>query len=144
MNSSNDNRINGISHIAIAVRDLDEAIKFWTTVMGGTLAERKPMPDQQVELAFIEFGSGAKIELLQPTDANSPVGRFLAKNGPGLHHVALRVNGIESCLDDLTSKGIQLVDETPRPGAEDDRIAFMHPKSTQGVLIELSESDDEC
>jgi methylmalonyl-CoA/ethylmalonyl-CoA epimerase len=132
-----------IAHVGIAVDDIDAACRLWCDTFGGRLADRKLMPAQKVEIAFIRFGNGAMIELLSATAPDSPVGRFLAQHGPGLHHVCLRVDDIEARLAELAKDGFAFIDKLPRPGAENDRIAFLHPSGTNGVLIELSERPGE-
>jgi methylmalonyl-CoA/ethylmalonyl-CoA epimerase len=131
-----------ISHVAVAVLNLDRACEFWRDVMGAEVSERRVIEEQKVEVAFVDVGGETRFELLCPTEENSPVGRFLAKHGPGLHHVCFDVDKIEDCLTHLADHGIKLVDDKPRPGAEGDRIAFLHPTSTLGALIELSETPE--
>lgn len=128
-----------ISHIAIAVTNLDRACAFYHDVMGGEIVNRHVMSAQKVEVAFVRFGGKTKIELLCPTEADSPVGRYLATHGPGLHHVCFESDNIEKQIVFLEDHGVKMVDSVPRPGAEHDRIAFAHPTSTLGTLIEISE-----
>jgi methylmalonyl-CoA/ethylmalonyl-CoA epimerase len=128
-----------ISHIAIAVSNLDRACAFYTDVMGGEIVNRHVMAPQKVEVAFVKFGGTTKIELLCPTEDDSPVGRFLAKHGPGLHHVCFETDNIEQQMAFFEDHGVKMVDKIPRPGAEHDRIAFAHPTSTLSTLIEISE-----
>ncbi len=127
-----------LDHIAIAVRSLDEALPFYTEVLGLTCAGRETVAEQGVHLALLPIGE-SRLELLEPLSDDSPVGRFLARRGEGVHHIALRVDDIERALAELRARGIRLVDETPRCGAEGRKIAFLHPASAHGVLIELVE-----
>jgi len=129
-----------IDHLGIAVRDLDAAAQIYQT-LGLSLAKTVDVPDQKVRVAFFSIGEST-IELVQPTSDDSPVAGHLEKRGEGLHHVAVQVDDIEAALSELRSAGIQLIDETPRRGAEG-RIAFLHPKSTGRVLMELVEPEQE-
>jgi len=128
-----------VDHIAIAVADLDEATKLYTSILGAGPEHIEEVADQKVRAAF--FGvDDTHLELLFPTSPDSPIAGFLAKKPTGgLHHICLEVTDIEAHLAELKLKGIKLIDETPRIGAHGKRIAFVHPKSTGGVLIELSE-----
>jgi methylmalonyl-CoA epimerase len=128
-----------ISHIAIAVQNLDRACEFYRDVMGGEIVNRHRMDTQKVEVAFVKFGGHTKIELLCPTEPDSPVGRFLAKHGAGLHHICLETDDIDQQMSYFEDHGVKLVDKSPRPGAEHDQIAFLHPSSTLNTLIEISE-----
>jgi methylmalonyl-CoA/ethylmalonyl-CoA epimerase len=128
-----------ISHIAIAVNNLDRACAFYHDIMGGEIVNRHKIDQQKVEVAFVKFGGRTKIELLCPTESDSPVGRFLAKHGPGLHHICFETDDIDKQMAYLEDHGVKMVDKTPRPGAEHDRIAFTHPSSTLGTLIEISQ-----
>ncbi len=129
----------GLDHIAIAVSNLDEALQIYQNILGLKLEKTIVVEDQKVRLAFLLAGE-AKIELLEPTAAESAVARFIEKKGEGIHHIALKVTNIEAFLKQLKEKGIALVDEKPRVGAEGRKIAFTHPKSLKNVLIELCES----
>ena len=134
-------RIHKIDHIGIAVRDLDEAIALYTLLFGAEPEDVAEVADQKVRTAFFAAGD-SNIELLFPTAPDSPIARFLEKRGPGIHHICFTVSGIEASLKELQSQGIVLVDKQPRLGAHHKRIAFLHPKSTGGVLMELSEGAD--
>lgn len=128
-----------INHVAIVVADLDEALKFWVDALGLPLERREDAPAEAVEIAFLPAGEG-EIELLQPTDEESGVARYLAKRGPGLHHLCLEVEDIAGVMARLRQHDIELINETPR--VSDDgrrRYAFIHPKSAGGVLVELYE-----
>jgi methylmalonyl-CoA/ethylmalonyl-CoA epimerase len=127
-----------IDHLGIAVEDLNQAAKVYEA-MGLLVARTADVPEQKVRVAFIPIGD-TRIELVQPTSPDSAVARYLEQRGQGLHHVALQVDDIATCLADLKGQGLSLIDETPRQGAEG-RIAFVHPKSTGGTLIELVEPD---
>ena len=125
-----------IAHIGVAVTDIEEALGFYRDVLGLT-----PHPAESADGATIvslPFGD-SEVELLQPLDAESPVGKFLARRGPGIHHVCYRVPDLDAALAEARRAGFRLVDEAPRLGAGGCRIAFLHPKSTAGILIELTE-----
>jgi methylmalonyl-CoA/ethylmalonyl-CoA epimerase len=128
-----------IMHVAVAVGNLDRACEFWRDVMGAEIEGRTPVPGQNVEVAFVRLDGDTRLELLSSTDDDSPVARFLAKHGPGLHHICFAVDNLATHLKHLAEHGVRLVDREPRPGAEGDLIAFLHPSSTLGTLIELSE-----
>ena len=128
--------VNGIDHIAIAVNSLSEAIPFYEELLGLELEGTEEVPDQQVRVAFLRVGA-TRIELLEPTSETSPISKFLAKRGPGLHHIALTTEDVASRLVRLKEAGARLIDEEPKTGAEGKQIAFVHPKSTSGVLLEL-------
>ena len=130
--------LKNIDHIGIAVTNLQESLSFWETSLGIELHGIEEVAEQNVRTAFLPVG-GTEIELLEPTSADSSVARFIEKHGEGLHHIAIRVDDIEATLAELKAKGIQLIDETPRNGAGGARIAFVHPKATHGVLLELCE-----
>ncbi|MCX6083804.1 MAG: methylmalonyl-CoA epimerase [Caldiserica bacterium] len=130
--------LKNIDHIGIAVSNLQESLSFWETSLGIELHGIEEVAEQNVRTAFLPVG-GTEIELLEPTSADSSVARFIEKRGEGLHHIAIRVDDIEAALAELKAKGIQLIDETPRNGAGGARIAFVHPKATHGVLLELCE-----
>jgi methylmalonyl-CoA/ethylmalonyl-CoA epimerase len=128
-----------IEHIGIAVSNLQDAIVFYEKVLGLTCYNIEEVPEQKVKTAFFIVGQ-TKIELLESTDPEGPIGKFIEKRGEGIHHIAFAVEKIEEQLADVASKGIKLIDSTPRKGAEGLDIAFLHPKSTSGVLIELCEN----
>lgn len=129
-----------VDHVAIAVPDLDAGIALYKNILGKGPEHIEEVPDQKVRGAFFAVGE-TSLELIFPTAAESPVSKFLAdrKGRSGLHHICLAVTGIETHLAELKKKGIQLIDEKPRIGANGKKIAFVHPRSTGGVLIELSE-----
>lgn len=130
-----------VNHIGIAVRSLANHREYYEDVLGATYEGTEDVPSQKVRVAFYRLGRGApvRLELLEPTADDSPVARFLEKRGEGLHHVAYTVAGIDERLRELGEAGIERIDERSRPGAHDMRIAFLHPKSTGGVLTELCE-----
>ncbi len=127
-----------IEHIGIAVKNLDEAIPYYETILGLKCYAIEEVVDQKVKTAFFKVGQ-TKLELLEPTDADSPVAKFIEKRGEGIHHLAFAVDGVEKALQEISDKGVRLIDKVPRPGAEGLNIAFLHPKSTFGVLTELCE-----
>jgi len=130
-----------IDHIGVVVENIDEAIKFYTEKLGMKLVHQEVLEDRGIKVAFLTGKDGeTAVELLEPInheDMNNTVAKFLKNRGPGLHHLAIRVNDIESSLRELESKGLQLVDKKPRPGARGHLVAFVHPKSVMGVLLEL-------
>lgn len=130
-----------IEHIGIAVKSLDESIKYYEDVLGLKCYAIEEVADQKVKTAFFQIGQ-TKIELLESTDPEGPIGKFIEKRGEGIHHIAFASKGLESSLEELKSKGIKLIDEKSRKGAEGLNIAFLHPKSTNGVLTELCENSE--
>ncbi len=128
-----------IDHVGIAVKNLDEAIKVWEG-LGLKVEEIEEVPDQKVRTAIIHVGE-SRIELLEPTAEDSPIAKFIAKRGEGIHHIALGVDDIEAHLEELKEKGYRLIDEKPRIGAGGAKIAFVHPKAVTGVLLELCQRD---
>jgi len=127
----------GVDHVGVAVKNLDEAIALYRDVLGFRLEGVHVLTERKVRVAFFSTGGETHIELLEPIGSDSPIAKFLESRGEGIQHVAVRVDDIEKALAELKNKGITLVDETPRLGAEGTRIAFVHPKSTRGVLLEL-------
>ena len=132
-------QLNYIEHIGIAVKDLNAAIKYYEEILGLTCYSIEEVPEQKVKTAFLKIGQ-TKIELLESTSPDGPVGKFIEKKGDGIHHIAFAVNDLEAQLLDASSKAVQLIDAVPRKGAEGMDIAFLHPNSTFGVLIELCEN----
>jgi methylmalonyl-CoA/ethylmalonyl-CoA epimerase len=128
-----------IEHIGIAVRSLDEAIPFYEKMLGTKCYAVEEVKDQKVRTAFLKIGQ-TKIELLESTDPEGPIGKYLKKRGEGIHHIAFAVENIESHLEEAEEAGIRLIDQQPRKGAEGLDIAFLHPKSTFGVLTEFCEN----
>ena len=131
-----------IEHIGIAVKDLKEAIAFYEGMLGFTCYAIEEVAEQKVRTAFFKTGD-TKIELLESTDPEGPVGKFVESRGEGVHHIAFAVEGLAEALPALEEKGIRLIDKSPRKGAEGLNIAFLHPKSTFGVLTELCEAPNE-
>lgn len=128
-----------IEHIGIAVNDLEAGISFYEKILGLKCYKVEEIADQKVRTAFFQIGQ-TKIELLESTDPEGPVGKFIEKKGEGIHHIAFAVEELEEQLISLEKNGIRLIDSSPRKGAEGLDIAFLHPKSTSGVLIELCEN----
>ena len=133
-----------ISHIGIAVPNIDDYVNIFKDTLGLTLQGTEEVADQKVKVAFLTIGE-SRIELLQPTSDDSPVQKFLANNDnkPKFHHIAIEVDDLETSLEKAKADGLRLIDETPRAGAGGVKIAFLHPKSTAGVLTELCQHDDE-
>jgi methylmalonyl-CoA/ethylmalonyl-CoA epimerase len=125
-----------IDHIGVAVEDLDEAVAFYRDRLGMAEQHRERVEDFGVEAVLLEIG-GAHVELLCPIQPDAGVAKFLARNGPGMHHVAYRTDDIEGALERLRDAGLRLIDEQPRTGINNSRVAFVHPKSTGGVLTEI-------
>lgn len=125
-----------IDHIGLATHGIDEAAKFYRDVLGLEVAETEEVAEQKVRVAMLPIGE-SRIELLEATSDDSPISRFLEKRGPGIHHIAVRVDDIQAALADLKQKGARLIDEEPRLGAGGCLVAFVHPSSTGGVLLEL-------
>lgn len=128
-----------IDHVGIAVGDLAESLSFFRDALGLELEAPEDVPSQHVRAHFLQAGA-ATLELLEATAEDSPIAKFVARRGPGLHHIALRVDDIVGALAELKSRGVRLIDEAPRPGAHDSLVAFLHPSSTHGVLVELKQA----
>jgi methylmalonyl-CoA/ethylmalonyl-CoA epimerase len=128
--------MSGLHHVGIAVEDLDAAVATYISLFGATAEHRETVPDQGVEAASLRVGDG-RVELLRPLEPDTPVGRFLAKRGPGLHHVAFEVADVAAELARLRAVGVQLIDEEPRPGLFGLQVGFVHPEATGGVLAEF-------
>ena len=131
-----------IEHIGIAVKSLDEAIPFWEKQLGMKCYAIEEVKEQKVRTAFFKIGQ-SKIELLESTDPEGPIGKFIEKKGEGVQHIAFCAPGLQANLDELAASGVQLIDKAPRKGAEGLNIAFLHPKSTAGVLMELCEDPNK-
>ncbi len=127
-----------IDHIGIAVKDLTAAMKFYEEILGLKATGTEVVEEQKVRVAFLPTGD-SEVELLESTSPDGPIARFIEKNGEGIQHIAFRVENLEEKLAELKNKGIRLIDEKPRYGAGGAKIAFLHPKSTYGTLIELCE-----
>ncbi len=130
--------IEKIDHIGIAVSNIQDAAKFYTKALGLKVSEIETVEEQKVKTVGILLGD-TRIELLEPLGAEGPIAKFIEKRGEGIQHIALKVDDIKAQLDDLKQKGIRLIDEEPKIGAGGAKIAFIHPKSTNGILIELCE-----
>ncbi|RBP38470.1 methylmalonyl-CoA epimerase [Garciella nitratireducens] len=133
--------IKKIDHVGIAVKSIDKALRLYTDLYGLELAGIEVVEDQKVKTAFLPLGD-SEIELLEATDANSAIAKFIEKKGEGIQHIAFRVENVEKALKQAKEKGIRLIDEKPRYGAGGAKIAFLHPKSTQGVLVEFCQRDE--
>jgi len=129
-----------VDHIGVAVSNLEEALKIYTDVLGLKLHGTEVVEEQKVRVAFMPVGD-TEIELLESTDPEGPIAKFIEKRGEGIQHIAFRVDDIEEALEQMRQKGVRLIDEKPRYGAGGARIAFLHPKSTGGVLVELCERE---
>jgi methylmalonyl-CoA/ethylmalonyl-CoA epimerase len=139
-----------LDHVGIAVENLEEALELYSGILGLELAGTETIEEQKVRTAFLSLGGGSagaagsvgegtELELLESTDPEGPIGRFIANKGPGVQHLAFRVQDLDAALAELKAAGVRLIDEKPRYGAGGARIAFLHPKSTKGVLVELCE-----
>ena len=131
-----------IEHIGIAVKNLTDSISYYENILGLKCYAIEEVKEQKVKTAFFKVGD-TKIELLESTDPEGPIGKFVEKKGVGIHHLAFAVKNIESALEEVEAKGVRLVDQKPRKGAEGLDIAFLHPKSTGGVLTELCEDKNK-
>jgi methylmalonyl-CoA epimerase len=127
----------GMDHVGIAVRNLDDAVRVYRDVLGFKLEGIHVLPERKVRVAMMVPGGGTKIELSEPIGNDSTIAKFLENRGEGIHHFAVEVNDIEDTLAQLKRKGVVLIDDTPKNGAVGKKIAFVHPKSTRGVLLEL-------
>ncbi|MCZ6864193.1 MAG: methylmalonyl-CoA epimerase [Candidatus Dadabacteria bacterium] len=132
--------LENLYHVAIAVRDLSTVEEVYKTVLGLRVEHREVVEDQGVKTSMlVPEDGGTAIELLEPMDENSPISKFLDKRGEGIHHICFKVDDIEAVLERLKKQGVRLIDESPRPGAYNSRVAFIHPKAMNGVLVELAE-----
>jgi methylmalonyl-CoA/ethylmalonyl-CoA epimerase len=129
-----------VDHIGVAVSNLEEALKIYTDVLGLKLHGTEVVEEQKVRVAFMPVGD-TEIELLESTDPEGPIAKFIEKRGEGIQHIAFKVDDIEEALEQMRQKGVRLIDEKPRYGAGGARIAFLHPKSTGGVLVELCQRE---
>jgi methylmalonyl-CoA epimerase len=131
-------RVLGLAHVGIAVRSLDAAVPLWVKALGMTHTDTIEFEAMRLRIAFLRSGS-SELELLEPLASDSPVGRFLAKRGEGIHHLSFEVPDLEEALADAAAAGLELIDRTPREGSHDTRIAFLSPRTLNGVLVELCE-----
>jgi methylmalonyl-CoA epimerase len=134
--------LSSIDHVGVAVEDIDAALALYRDALGMPLVHRETVVEQGVDAALVDVGDG-HVELLSPLGPDTPVGRFLARQGPGLHHVAYRVADVEQTLRALAGAGLRLIDEQPRNGIRGSRVAFVHPASTGGVLTEIVQPAEE-
>jgi len=128
--------IKRIDHIAIAVEDLNQSLGFWDHALGLHVHQVRNVPEQAVDIAFLPVGA-SEVELVKPVTADSGIAKWMAKRGPGIHHICFEVDDIRQTLADLSAQGMELIDQEPRIGAEGKLYAFVHPRSTGGVLVEL-------
>lgn len=129
-----------VNHIAIAVRNIEEAEKLYETALGLKVTHREVVEEQGVRASMLETAAGdTTIELLEPIGENSPIFKYLEKRGEGIHHICFKVDDIESVLERLKNQGVKLINDAPRPGVDGTKVAFLHPKALKGVLIELVE-----
>jgi methylmalonyl-CoA/ethylmalonyl-CoA epimerase len=133
-------KILGVDHIGIAAEDMDGSVNFYTQVLGLEMTGVEEVAEQKVRTAFLPVGQ-SELEILESTAPDGPIARYIARNGEGIQHIALRVDDIEAALVELKGKGVRLIDEVPRRGAGGTKIAFLHPKATGGVLLELCQRD---
>ncbi len=131
-----------LDHIGIAVETLEKGSEFYK-ILGFDAMSVEEVPSEKVKVGFLKLGGGSNLELLEPTASDSTVRKFLDKRGPGIHHICLRVRGIDQILQDLKAKGVRLLNDQAKLGAHNCRVAFIHPASTGGILIELSEPAGE-
>lgn len=130
--------IKKIDHIGIAVNSLEESLSFYEDALGLKVENIEEVPDQKVKVGFLDIG-GVHLELLEPSSQDGPVAKFIEKRGEGIHHIAILVDNIEESIELMKDKGVKLIDESPRKGAGGSKMAFVHPKSTHGILLELYE-----
>lgn len=128
-----------IDHLGIAVNSIDEGNAFWKALGWSPNPETEEVESQKVNVAMLGLNNRANIELLEATDPSSPIAKFMSKRGPGIHHICLRVKNIDQLVEELQNKGIRMINTSPIEGAHSCRVAFVHPQSTGGVLVELSE-----
>jgi methylmalonyl-CoA/ethylmalonyl-CoA epimerase len=138
MREIEDAMIKRIDHVAIVVEDIEASLAFWRDKLGLDLSHVLDVPEQQASIAFLPTG-GSEVELVQPTTADSGLARYLGKRGPGIHHICFEVDNLAQTLADLKARGVRLIDESPKAGAGGKQLAFIHPESANGVLVELYE-----
>ena len=129
-------KVKAINHVAVVVDDMDKSLSFWRDALGIRLQELRDVPAEKSQVAFLPL-AGSEIELVKPTSDDSGIAKYLAKRGPGMHHICVEVDDIEGMLAQLKSRGIRLINETPRLAADGKKYAFVHPESTSGVLVEI-------
>jgi len=129
-------RVKQINHVAVVVDDMEKALSFWRDALGMGLHEVRDVPAEKSQVAFLPL-DGPEVELVQPTTDDSGIAKYLAKRGPGMHHICLEVDDIEGMMSQLRSKGVRLINEEPRTASDGKKYAFIHPESASGVLVEL-------
>jgi len=129
-------KIKAINHVAVVVEDMEEALSFWRDALGISLHELRDVPAEKSQVAFLPL-TGSEVELVLPTTADSGIAKYLARRGPGMHHICLEVDDIEGMMAQLKARNIRLINEEPRTAADGKKYAFVHPESTGGVLVEL-------
>lgn len=129
-------KVKQINHIAVVVDDMEKALSFWRDALGMELHSLRDVPAEKSQVAFLPL-PGSEVELVQPTTDDSGIAKYLAKRGPGMHHLCLEVDDIEAMMSQLRAKGVRLINEEPRTAADGKKYAFIHPESTSGVLVEL-------
>ena len=129
-------KVKQINHVAVVVQDMEEALLFWRDALGMEMHELREVPAEKSQVAFLPL-SGSEVELVLPTTEDSGIAKYLAKRGPGMHHICLEVDDIEGMLSQLKSKDVRLINEEPRTASDGKKYAFIHPESTSGVLVEL-------
>ena len=129
-------KVKQINHVAVVVDDMEKALSFWRDALGMELHELRDVPTEKSQVAFLPL-PGSEVELVQPTTDDSGIAKYLAKRGPGMHHICLEVDDIEGMMSQLSTKGVRLINEEPRTAADGKKYAFIHPESTSGVLVEL-------
>lgn len=129
-------QVKQINHVAVVVDDMEKALTFWRDALGMKLHELRDVPTEKSQVAFLPL-PGSEVELVQPTTDDSGIAKYLAKRGPGMHHICLEVDDIEGMMAQLKTKGVRLINEEPRVAADGKKYAFIHPESTSGVLVEL-------
>ena len=130
--------IKSVNHVAVVVEDMEKALSFWRDALGIEVHELRDVPAEKSQVAFLPL-EGSEVELVQPTSDDSGIAKYLAKRGPGMHHICLEVDNIVDMMAQLRSKGVRLINEEPRTGTDGKKYAFIHPESTSGVLVELYE-----
>jgi methylmalonyl-CoA/ethylmalonyl-CoA epimerase len=129
-------KVKQINHVAVVVQDMEKALLFWRDALGMDMHELRDVPTEKSQVAFLPL-SGSEVELVLPTTEDSGIAKYLAKRGPGMHHICLEVDDMEGMLSQLKSKGVRLINEEPRTAVDGKKYAFIHPESTSGVLVEL-------
>jgi methylmalonyl-CoA/ethylmalonyl-CoA epimerase len=132
--------VNKVDHIGVAVKNLDETLKFYEDILGMKCHGTETIEEQKVKVAFLPIGD-TEVELLESTEEDGPIAKYIEKRGEGIQHIAFRVDDIEKAIAEMKEKGMRMIDEKPRYGAGGAKIAFVHPKSTHGILLELCERD---